>query len=94
MDIIINIILLVISYFLMLIVFLTLIIKYFSNFSENTYIWFCSKIKTIKNIINKNNNKKQVFSGFDEKKELLHLFLYKYKKKINLKYKNYNYFII
>ena len=43
---------------------LALIIKYF-RFSEYEYIWFCSKILTIKNMLNKTINIDLVFSQID-----------------------------
>ena len=40
----------------MIAIFLAMIIKYYTDFSEIEYIWFCSKILTVKKMI-KNNNK-------------------------------------
>ena len=56
----------IISFLIMFCIFLVLIIKYYSGFSEYEYIWFCSKILTVKKMIDKNNNKDQVFYQFED----------------------------
>ena len=56
----------IISFLIMFCIFLVLIIKYYSGFSEYEYIWFCSKILTVKKMIEKNNNKDQVFHEYKE----------------------------
>ena len=43
---------------------LAIIIKYYSGFSEFEYIWFCSKILTIKKMVNKISTKDLTFSHF------------------------------
>jgi len=48
---------------------LAIIIKYYSGFSEYEYIWFCSKILTIKNMIYKISSKDQVFSRFNNNRK-------------------------
>ena len=49
---------------------LAIIIKYYSGFSEYEYIWFCSKIKTIKKMVNKISTRDQVFSNFQSGQEM------------------------
>ena len=58
----------IISFLIMFCIFLVLIIKYYSGFSEYEYIWFCSKILTIKKMI-ENNNKYIVFSHYNQSQE-------------------------
>ena len=55
---------------------LAIIIKYYSGFSEFEYIWFCSKILTIKKMVNKISTKDLTFSHFDNGEEMY--FIYKY----------------
>ena len=50
---------------LMIAIFLSFIIKYYIGFSEYEYIWFCSKILTIKKIIRNNNKKDKIFFYID-----------------------------
>ena len=38
-------------------VMLSLIIHYYSDFSPNKYVWMCSKILTVKQIVENNNYK-------------------------------------
>ena len=54
---------------------LSLIIHYYSDFSPNKYVWMCSKILTVKQIVENNNYKNKVFFGFNDKKQKLY---YKY----------------
>ena len=50
---------------LMIAIFLSIIIKYYIGFSEYEYIWFCSKILTIKKIIRKNNKDDKIYHHID-----------------------------
>jgi len=52
-------------------VMLSLIIHYYSDFSANKYVWMCSKILTVKQIV-ENNNINRVFSDFNNKMEKLY----------------------
>ena len=61
-----QLILYIISLVIMFGTLLSLIIKYYYGFSEYQYIWFCSKILTVKKMIEKNNNKDIVFSHYYE----------------------------
>ena len=54
---------------LMMIFFISMIIKYYTGFSEYEYIWFCSKILTMEKIIKKNNEKDQIFSHISQSKK-------------------------
>ena len=49
---------------LMIAIFLSIIIKYYIGFSEYEYIWFCSKILTLKKMIKNNNKKDKVLSHY------------------------------
>ena len=51
---------------LMIGIFLSIILKYYIGFSEYEYIWFCSKILTVKKMIKNNNQKDQVFYNLAE----------------------------
>jgi len=62
---IISLLLFLFSYLCILGIFISLIIKYYVFFSEYEYIWFCSKILTVKQIIEKNNNEYKVFYGYN-----------------------------
>ena len=50
---------------LMIAIFLSIIIKYYIGFSEYEYIWFCSKILTLKKMIKNNNKKDKVLTHYD-----------------------------
>ena len=52
-------------YLCILVIFISFIIKYYGFFSDYEYIWFCSKILTVKNLVNNNNNQYQVFYGYN-----------------------------
>ena len=45
----------------MIAIFLAIIIKYYTGFSEYEYIWFCSKILTVRKMIKNNNKKDRIF---------------------------------
>jgi len=62
---VISLLLFLFSYLCILGILISLIIKYYGFFSDYEYIWFCSKILTVKKII-ENNNKYQVFYGYDD----------------------------
>ena len=65
-------ILLIFSYVFLIGIFLTLIVKYYRNFLEKEYIWFCSKILTVQKIVSDNNNIIKAFYNFNEEgKELV-----------------------
>ena len=51
---------------LMITIFISFIIKYYIGFSEYEYIWFCSKIVTIKKMIKDNNKYEKIFYGYNE----------------------------
>ena len=52
---------------LFLAILISFIVRYFTFISNNEYIWFCSKILSIKKIIEKNNNNETlVFYGYSE----------------------------
>ena len=53
------------SYLCILGILISLIIKYYGFFSDYEYIWFCSKILTVKKLIEKNNNQNKVFYGYN-----------------------------
>ena len=61
---ILQLVLFTISNLLIFGILLALIIKYYYGFSEFKYIWFCSKILTVKKMITKNNNQDIVFSHY------------------------------
>ena len=52
------------SYLLIFVMCFSFIIQYYAIFSEYEYIWFCSKILTVTNMIRK-NNKYNVFYGYE-----------------------------
>ena len=56
------------SILLFLTILISFIVRYFT-FSNNEYIWFCSKILSIKKIFVKNNNETLVFYGYLEGKK-------------------------
>ena len=62
---VISLLLFLFSYLCILGILISLIIQYYGFFSDYEYIWFCSKILTVKKII-ENNNKYQVFYGYDD----------------------------
>ena len=74
-------ILLICSYLSSIGIFLTFIIKYYSNFSEIEYIWFCSKILTIQKIVDDNNNKNKAF--YDYKNGTKYILIEGYQKYLN-----------
>ena len=61
---------------LMISIFLAIIIKYYTGFSEREYIWFCSKILTIKKMIKKNNINNLVFASVGEEGKLYYTEIY------------------
>ena len=63
---VISLLLFLFSYLCILGILISFIIKYYGFFSDYEYIWFCSKILTVKNLVNNNNNKYQVFYGYDD----------------------------
>ena len=69
---VISLLLFLFSYLCILGILISFIIKYYGFFSDYEYIWFCSKILTVKNLIEKNNNQYQVFYGYNnENKKLI-----------------------
>ena len=56
-------------------VMLSLIIHYYSDFSPNKYVWMCSKILTVKKIVD-NNNSNKVFYKFINKNQKLYKYNY------------------
>lgn len=59
-DCIIN-LLYIILLLLMIAILLSIVIKYYTGFSEIEYVWFCSKILTMKKIIKDNKNEKILY---------------------------------
>ena len=52
---------------------MAIIIIYYSSFSENEYIWFCSKILTIKQMVSDNNKFIKAFYGYNEEGKIMFL---------------------
>ena len=61
------------SYLFIFGISVTFIIKYYLFTSDNEYIWFCSKILTVKNMVEYNNNKLKLFYGYNEEGEKMYL---------------------
>ena len=61
------------SYLCILGILISLIIKYYAFFSDYEYIWFCSKILTVKKIIEKNNNQYNAFYGYNNEGNKLYI---------------------
>ena len=53
----------------MIVIFLAIIIEYYTGFSEYEYVWFCSKILTVRKMIKNNNKKDKIFSHYYNGKE-------------------------
>ena len=75
MILLIRFIILIISYFCIFGISLALTIYYYTGFSEYEYIWFCSKILTVKKMV-KNNSKDRVFYNYDNEGNKLYLQAY------------------
>ena len=71
MLLLIKYILLLLCYICVFGVMIALIVHYYSDFSSNKYIWMCSKILVVQNIVKNNNYNDRVFAGFNEKMEKL-----------------------
>ena len=63
----------ILSYLLMFAISLTFIIKYYVFTSDYEFVWFCSKILTVKNMVEYNNNKLQIFYRYNEYGEKTYL---------------------